>query len=248
MNTTEARMLLGSKNVFGAEEWKAFYDEDVDAPEIPWTEQDLKHSPIACEHFLFLGLDTLGYVHNDKDYKRVREGIPLDLNNIWMHFNSRTPTNDRGMLEFLDMTVNSSAEEEFMRPWYVRRQPFAEKTCEFRWYLMTVGAMAPLLSYDDQIASLPAEYELPTVIALTVANMLYYLLNYRYMDAPLDSNNYLSHSFYNRTCDRTDSGQLVSLLNAGEKIIINFLNRDQRQPYNDVGITVSRKPANNVCS
>jgi len=59
----EAREILGINNVFGPEEWKKFFGDKfqlTDIPKIHWTKTALSNLPIKQDHFLFLGLDSIG--------------------------------------------------------------------------------------------------------------------------------------------------------------------------------------------
>ena len=51
-------------NFFGPEEWKKFFglsDQLTTLPEFPWTEDQLTNPGLKQEHFLFLGLTSVGH-------------------------------------------------------------------------------------------------------------------------------------------------------------------------------------------
>lgn len=89
---------------------------------------------------------------------------------------------------------------KFYWDWYLTHK-FAQAPCVLRWYLMPVGIVegSRSLSYDRQVAMLPDEYEVPTATARVTANVLYYLLNKKYLDT----------DYWARTSDKSDGGHRV---------------------------------------
>jgi hypothetical protein len=58
----QAREIMGEKNFFGSNEWERFFGGEFqlgDVPEIPWSEEDLRHTGISQPSFLFLGMENL---------------------------------------------------------------------------------------------------------------------------------------------------------------------------------------------
>ncbi len=63
----EAREIMKG-NFFGPDEWMKFFnlpDRLTTVPEFPWTEDELVYPGLKQEHFLFLGLSSLGNTHLD---------------------------------------------------------------------------------------------------------------------------------------------------------------------------------------
>ena len=86
--------------------------------------------------------------------------------------------------------------------WYLTHK-FAQTPCEPRWYLMPVGIVegSRSLSYDHQIVLLPDKYEVPSASARVTANILYYLLNMKYLDT----------GYWARTSDKSDNGLRITV-------------------------------------
>jgi len=165
-----AQDVMGKKNFFGPNEWAKFFGKKVQIatiPEIPWSQAELENPGITQEHFLFLGQSLL-------------DGKPLNL-----------PTWHK--------VYSGESHPKFYWDWYLSHK-FAQVSCGLRWYLMPVGIVegSQNLSYDRQV-SLPCfldEYEVPTTPARVTANVLYYLLNKKYLDT----------DYWARTSEKSDSG------------------------------------------
>lgn len=169
----EAKKILSNNKVFGPAvfgpaEWKKYFGEFFKnlgqintgkIPKIPWSQTELENTAIKQEHFLFLGLDSLG-------------GMPLDMHawHRYMHGEPLYPS-----VRFY------SGEKHPMFSWYDEAQ---NATCQFRWYLMPDGTVknSRNLSYEKQVALLPDEYEVPSTIERVTGNILCYLLNGGYLD------------------------------------------------------------------
>jgi hypothetical protein len=105
------------------------------------------------------------------------------------------------------------------------------KTCQLRWYLVKAGSAhgPPTLSYDCQVAMLPDEYEVPNAIEWATANILFYLLNGKYLNEHHDA----------LTNDETYSGYHVTV--SGSPVCGLEINHwyDDDRAY--VGVAISRK-------
>jgi len=119
---------------------------------------------------------------------------------------------------------------KFYRDWYLTHD-FAQCACELRWYLMPIGIVegSRSLLYDRQVVLLPDEYEVPTAPARVTANVLYYLLNKKYLDT----------DFWARTRDLSNGGHRVDV----QGISVSGLHvdgwLDDASDY--VGVSASRK-------
>lgn len=157
----EAREILGANNVFGPSDWLKFYGDYItpsevqraEATQIPWSQAELENPGINQEHFLFLSLAQLHW-----------SSLNLDG---WMR-NSIYP---------------KGVNQEFHWAKYLKLD-FARKFSVRRWYLMPIGTVQGShgLPYEKQVAVLPNTYEVPTTLELVTANILYYLLNMKYLD------------------------------------------------------------------
>ena len=146
----------GVFNYFGLEEWRHYFGKKVKldaAPAIPWANDELRNPILKQKHFLFLGLDRL-------------DGKPLDVLQ-WRRFYS-----------------DKKKHPKFYVDWYLK-EPFAQKPLGLRWYWVTIQLVpdSKNLTYDQQAALLPPEYEMPSAIERVTANLLWYLLNDAYMDS-----------------------------------------------------------------
>lgn len=117
---------------------------------------------------------------------------------------------------------------KFFSDWYLT-SGFAQGACEVRWYLMPKAIVngSLSLSYDRQIAMLPDEYEVPTASARVTANILYYLLNGRYLDTD-----------WARTSDTSVSGRVYVQGDSDLGLIVFYWSDDA---HFRIGVSASRK-------
>ena len=150
----EARKIMGEKNFFGQEEWTKFFGEKVQLATIP----EIPWSQSELEN---PGINQKHFLFLGLN---CLDGEPLNLP-IWREL------------------YPGENHPKFYLDWYLTHD-FAEKTCGLRWYLMPVGIVGGSnnLSYDRQVAMLPDKYEVPQTSARVAANILYYLLNKKYLD------------------------------------------------------------------
>ena len=167
----EAKEILGEKNVFGPEEWKRFFGDKFQLANVP----EIPWSQVELEN-PEINQEHFLFLGLDR-----LDGKPLNLS-AWnkLHSGENHP--------------------KFYLDWYLSHK-FAQVTCGLRWYLMPVGIVESSngLSYDRQVATLPDEYEVPTVPARVTANVLYYLLNKKYLDV----------DYWARTNDKSDGGDRI---------------------------------------
>lgn len=211
----EAKEILGVNNVFGPEEWKKCFGDKFQVtiiPEIPWSRAELEKPEIKQEHFLFLGLEQLG-------------GEYLNLPSWTKLF-------------------PSDNYPKFYRDFWFLKKDFAQVTCKPRWYFMPLGIVEGSrdYSYDQQISMLPNKYEVPNVVERVAANMLYYLLNKKFLD-PL----YLARTAVETIAvdDLTEgfvrvhvSGSSPRRCDEDDWLIVSY-NTDE--PHGLIGISASRK-------
>lgn len=206
----EAKQILGRNNFFGPVQWRKFFGDKFQAdtiPDIPWSVDILKKPEIDQPHFLFLGIENLG-------------GRPLDLKNgvwwdIYGYQNKTHPTFG---------SIASLSEND------------AKITCGLRWYFMPIGSVEKSdgLSYDQQIALLPSTYEVPIAIERITANILFRLLNSKYLD----------HVQYSSQMNRVSNlkGTNRVLISGAEKYGIFFDGSSWGdKPRDGIGLTASRK-------
>ena len=153
--TQEAKDILGPNSVFGPDEWKAFFGDKFQIahiPEIPWSDEELKHPGIERKHFLFLGVERLGSLYTTLGNWGLLYPTPEHPQFIW----DRYQDND-----------------------------FYRKSCLTRWYMMPIEYWEDQdkLSYDERVSLLPNDYEVPAAIERVTANLLFFLLNKKFMDA-----------------------------------------------------------------
>lgn len=180
-----ARAILG-KNFFGIEDWSALYGVNFSqkqlraVAEFPWGE-DILNSPcpfykgklIKETHGAFLELDR--YM-----------GKPLTIMK-WQEIHPIT-----GQPRFYSYPQDC---------WYKDEKFANTPTCAFRWYLMPLQIVPDSESktYQDQVAMLPAEYEVPFAIEEVTKDLLYHRKN----------GNFLNPSRYGRCQDVSSSGSRV---------------------------------------
>jgi hypothetical protein len=119
---------------------------------------------------------------------------------------------------------------KFYLDWYLTHD-FAKKTCRLRWYLMPIGIMegSRSLSFDNQVAMLPDKYEVSIASARVTANILYYLLNKKYLDA----------DYWARTSDKSDGGDRVGV--RGHSDYGLYVRNWDDDAYDSIGVSASRK-------
>jgi len=146
--------MTGAKNIFGPDEWTGFFGGRFNLDSIP----EIPWSQTEIEK---PGIKQEHFLFLVLD--RL-EGMPLNLS-TWYHL------------------YRGGAHPKFFGDWYLI-MPFAQDACEYRWYNMPTCIVegSDALSYSDQVALLPDEYEVPTVTERVTANILYFLLNGRYLD------------------------------------------------------------------
>jgi len=193
---SEAKQCLGANNVFGPHEWLRYFPKQVTfsedqlagISEIPWPKSVLTQpSTIAegrvGEHFLFLGLERI-----------ESAAVQRDLNLFtWIEICHS------GMLSALEYTVSQEirgaggpkfSEPHAQRDWYQRdwstpkpigsrRIHYTNLTCEFRWYFVPVD----VLKYTIGVPEIhePCEYDIATTVETVTANILFHLLNHKFM-------------------------------------------------------------------
>lgn len=203
----EAKGILGETNVFGPDEWLRYYSGKVSftkaqlAPvsRIPWSKEELRNPAIEQEHFLFLGLDKL----NEK---------PLDLV-FWHDFSPHGPRYPFNGEENAYLT-----------------HAFARAVCKFHWYLMpkdTVPNSADH-SYDDQLAMLPNDYEVPTATERVTAYLLHIQLDKRGW----------GQAKWARTRDRGDGGRHVVVRE--DQVYATQLDNEAGSAFMDIALCASR--------
>jgi len=158
-----ARAILG-KNFFGVEEWSSLYGVNFsnkqlrEAAKFPWSEDVLnapcpfhKGKNIKETHFAFLGLNGF-------------RGKPLTILK-WQELHP-----DSGQPKFCSYTSDN---------WYAKEKFGNEPTCGFRWYLMPLEILPDSTdkTYQEQVAMLPADYEVPHAIEEITKDILYYRKN-----------------------------------------------------------------------
>ena len=152
-----ARMVLG-RNIFDVADWMSYYDAKFtkkqirDAGKFPWGE-DVLNSPcpfnkgklVKDTHFAFLGLTAIN-------------GSPLTVAK-WLQLHPAT-----GQPKFY---FNSN-------PWHEGQPHTDVATMQLRWYLMLKDIVPGSTDKtpEEQVAILPAEYEVPTTIAETTKDIL----------------------------------------------------------------------------
>lgn len=173
LNWREAREILGAENFFGPEQWREFFGEKFQLASIP----EIPWSQAELES---PGINQEHFLFLGLE---CLEGKLLNL----PEWHEVFPGKDH---------------PKFCLDWYLRHS-FAQKTCKARWYLMPVGIVngSDDLLHDQQISMLSNEYEVPLAIERVSANILYYLLNSRYLDV----------GFWARTFDRSDGGSRIGV-------------------------------------
>lgn len=208
-----ARAILG-KNFFGIEDWSALYGVNFSGKqlravaEFPWGE-DILNAPcpfskgklIRETHVAYLGLDR--YM-----------GKPLTIMK-WQEVHPIT-----GQPRFYSYPQDK--DEKFAN------QP----TCAFRWYLMSLQIVPDSESktYQDQVAMLPAEYEVPFAVEEVTKDLLYYRKN----------DTFLNPSRYGRCQDVSSYGYRVGVGCLGSKGLNVYCWIDDYRDV-DVGLAASRK-------
>jgi hypothetical protein len=232
----EAKKILGIRNVFGPDEWMGYFDKKVKlagdqlakAAVIPWNTDILKAPGLDQPHFLFLGLDIF-------DGKPITLAIcqkflasipPIPPITLWGSLSSIDIFDDKGFAGI-------------------------KSSCKFRWYFMPIGIVkgSENLTYNQQTAIplFPIEYEVPNAAERTIANLLYRVLAYQYLDV----------DYWAYTSDDAPIAIKLGLINAlaqtlNDKICIRGfytgvtkgigLNRQLTLSQNpEVGISASRK-------
>lgn len=175
------RAIMGDR-IFGPEEWSALYGARLlkRIPAFPWSEEVLKSpSPfhkgktVAETHFAFLGLAKLN-------------GKPLNIMR-WRELHPAT-----GQPRFYSDN-----------PWYGRETFATDTTCEFKWYLMSLDIVpnSERKTYQEQLALLNQDYEVPTAIAEVTKDIL----------AFRKTGTYPKHNRYGRCIDVSSVGYRVDV-------------------------------------
>jgi hypothetical protein len=158
-----ARAIIG-KNFFGVEEWSALYGVNFtkkqlrEIADFPWNEDVLnapcsfvKDKSVKETHFAFLGLDLI-------------KSKPLPIIK-WQELHPES-----GQPRFYSYAPDC---------WYTKEKFANEPNCKFRWYLMPLEIVPNSTdkTYQEQVAMLPAEYEVPLAIEEVTKLILYYRKN-----------------------------------------------------------------------
>lgn len=164
-----ARAIMGKK-FFGVEEWSTLYGVNLskkrlqEVAEFPWGKNILnapcpfvEGKSIRETHFAFLGLDAV-------------KGKPLTI----LKWQEIHPVS--GQPRFYSYAPGN---------WYAKEEFASTPVCGFRWYLMPleiVPKSADKKTYRDQVAILPAEYEVPLAVEEVSKDLLYYRKNGVYLN------------------------------------------------------------------
>lgn len=211
-----ARAIMG-KNFFGVEEWLALYGVNFskkqlrEVAEFPWSEDVLnapcpfyKGKSIKETHFAFLGLNNI-------------RGKPLTILK-WQELHP-----DSSQPKFYSYAPDN---------WYAKEKFGNEPTCGFRWYLMPLEILpnSTNKTYQEQVAMLSAEYEMPLAIEETTKDILYYCKN----------GIYLNPTSYGRCQDVASDGYRVYVGDFDSKgLIIDLWSDGSRS--GGIGLAASRK-------
>ena len=163
----EAKEILGKNNVFGPDEWKKFFgnkvsftpDQLTKIAELPWSTGILEKPGINKQHFLFLGLERLNAI--DGPVFDV-QNWPYILDNF-LKDKSRKPV------------ICAPNQNPF-------RHPLLGMKPQTRWYLTPIDNFGLGHTYKRQIELLPTNYEVMSPAERGVGNILYYLLNKKYLE------------------------------------------------------------------
>lgn len=201
-----------NRNFFGAPEWQVYYNVAVQAvPDFPWG-GDVLDSPCPFvgnklvweTHYAFLGLDSVN-------------GSLLTI----MQLHKLHPVKKQPRLYFSERDA-----------WY-RVEKFAtEVACELRWYLLLKEIVPGSESkkYDEQVALLPPEYEVPAAVVESFKDVAHYRT----------TGEYPNRSRYARCGDIASGGYrvVVGRFDA-DGLDVNYYWDDYRYSY--MGIAASRK-------
>jgi len=196
----EAQALMGEESFFGSEEWRKFFGEKFQLANIP----EIPWSQSELEN---PGINQEHFLFLGLDQL---DSKPLNLP-AWQKL---YPGGDN---------------PKFCLDWYLSHK-FAQGSCETRWYLMSVGIVegSKSLSYDHQIAMLPDEYEVASAPERVTANVLYFLLNKKYLDID-----------WARTSDKCYGGSRVDIRGRSEGgLSISYWDDDASDL---IGLSASRK-------
>lgn len=192
----EAKECLGANNVFGPNEWLGFFPGIVhfqdaqlaEISEIPWPKSLLAQPTTIAdaqldEHFLFLGLSQV-----------TSGAAPRNLNLFtWInicHGGFGTALDREISQEIRGGGGPKFNEPRILKDWFQTdwstprsigspRIHYTNITCEFRWYFMPTKVLG--YSIGAPQVNQPCEYDIATAVETVTANILYYLLNRRYM-------------------------------------------------------------------
>lgn len=168
-----AKEIMGTKNFFGPDKWIKFFGKKIQFANIP----EIRWNRSEIEN---PGINQGHFLFLGTDKLNEK---PLDIIAWQKLFSGET-------------------HPKFYLDWYLTHK-FAKKTCGLRWYLMPIDIVkgSNNLSYNQQNQMLPSEYEVPSVIERVSANVLYYLLNKKYLDM----------GYWARTNDLSDGGRRVNV-------------------------------------
>lgn len=166
-----ARDILGETSVFGVREWRKYFGRKVKFTKAQ--EAKFAEVPWSEDELRNPGINQKHFLNLGVE---KLGGKPLNLP-TW-HEVFPGPEHPKFYLEG-----------------YLTHQ-FAQAIRAPRWYLMPVGIVKGSndLVYGEQTKMLPAEYEVPNTIERVTANILFHLLNSRYLD----------EGYWARTSDQED--------------------------------------------
>ncbi|TAN57399.1 hypothetical protein EPN15_04375 [Patescibacteria group bacterium] len=153
-----ARALM-NQNFFGIEDWTRFYkvsfswEQLRQTPEFPWNKDILLSTcPLCCKivkdcHFAFLGLDRIN--GDPLTFKKLQELHPATGHPKFASYYSKYD------------------------PHYSGKKFITETTMDFRWYLLHTDIVpgSENKTLEEQKAMLPAEYEIPSIVAETAKDL-----------------------------------------------------------------------------
>lgn len=163
-DTTQVRLIMGN-NFCDAEEWTFFYEADFSKrqlrqiTEFPWSKDILMSTCPLCGgivkdcHAAFWGLEHIN-------------GKPLTI----LKFQKFHPD----VLKQYPVNFQPQFTTYAPNAWF-SKEKFAKKTAmDPRWYLLHINIIQRFLNktYDEQMAMLPAEYEVPSAVAEIAKDLL----------------------------------------------------------------------------
>jgi hypothetical protein len=195
LDMDRVKEIMGERNFFGPEEYKKYFDNtsfsNAQLPQIPWTEDFLRLATRSDNHLLFycpeqFGGSEINFIQLFEFFNQKNLGpkIITERNFETCSFNRKNLSGEirpESNFELFDQKNPGSKiipEQSDDKRWF---EFFSRRIDGGRWYLVQNGLLYDRFIFDGSLPN-PRKAEVIGYGEKIISNILYYLLNGKYLD------------------------------------------------------------------